>query len=352
MNTVLSLQPSNPRKQLMFLGEPIGLQRFDHPRYPIFNELTDRQQSYFWRHKDISLTKDRGDHARLTTSERAIFDDNLRFQIAGDSMLSRSINALISHCTNSSLESCMQWWASFETLHSRSYTHILDNAYADPSGFYDSVLDSPAIVNRMTNLKSKFDTLLTTNSTDLRQNLFNAVLAAQIMEGVTFYVSFACSFYFAARGQMTGNGGIIKLISRDENLHVAITQNIMRFWRDVPEEGFADLYRQNTDLIYEAYRMAVQEEKDWANHLFSQGSIVGLTPAGLGSYSEWLGNTRLRSLRLREIFPTQVNPFDGWIKPFFDSQSVQPALQEEDGTSYAKQTGAAASDEDWGDIKL
>lgn len=324
----------------MFLGQPLGLQRYDSPKYPVFEELTVRQQDFFWRASDQGLAKDRGDHARMLDAERAVFDANLRFQIAGDSMLSRSIGAMIGHCTNSALEACLQTWAFFETIHSRSYTTILDNAYPDATGFYDSVFETPAIVDRISAMKARFDDLLASDGADVRRNLFNAVLAAQIMEGVTFYTSFACSFYFASRGQMTGNGNVIKLISRDENQHVAITHGILKYWRDRPEEGFQDLYREAADggLFEEAFRMAVDAEKDWAEYLFSQGSLVGLTAAGLGQYAEWIANNRLASLRRPRLFGVRDNPFSGWIDKYYDSTKTQVALQEEEGTSYLKGT--------------
>ncbi len=339
--TVLSLEPCKPQDQLLFLGVPPGLQRYDNPKHPIFLELTDKQFDFIWRHNDVNISKDRGDHARLTDAERDIFDNNLRFQIAGDSMLSRSINVLSTHCTNSTLEICMQWWSAFETIHSRSYTHLLSNAYPNPGSFFDSVLETPAIVSRVNALKSRFDALLSLDNTDIRQNIFNAVLAAQIMEGVTFYVSFACSFYFAQQGKMTGNGAIIKLISRDENLHVAITQHILKIWRDRPEEGFQDIYNNavKQGLIAEAYKAAVEMEKEWAEYLFHAGSLVGLTPRGLGAYSEHIANNRLANLRHPTVFGAIDNPFKGWITPYFDSRAVQTALQEEDNTTYARQTG-------------
>jgi len=353
--TVLSLEPCKPQDQLLFLGTPPGLQRYDNPKHPIFLELTDKQFDFIWRHSDINVSKDRGDHARLTDAERDIFDNNLRFQIAGDSMLSRSINTLASFCTNSQLEICMSWWSTFETIHSRSYTHLLSNAYPNPGSFFDSVLETPAIVSRVNTLKRRFDALLSTDGSDLRQNIFNAVLAAQIMEGVTFYVSFACSFYFAQQGKMTGNGSIIKLISRDENLHVAITQNILKIWRDRPEEGFQDIYNNavNQGLIHEAYRMAVEEEKHWGEFLFSGGrNLVGLTPRGLGAYSEHIANNRLVNMRLQPVFGAVDNPFKGWITPYFDSRAVQTAPQEEDITTYTRQTGGELTTGGLSDLSL
>lgn len=359
MKTVLALSDTRPGEQLLFLGSPIGLQRYDSPKHPIFLELTDRQGDYFWRPKEIDFSRDRATYGRLQPQEQQVFAKNLRFQIAGDSMLSRSICQLLPHCTNTALESAMTAWAYFETIHSRSYTYSLDAFTQNSSEFYDSVLEDQEIVQRMAALRSRFDTLLGTNQSltgagapkgdSLRQALFNAILAAQIMEGVTFYVSFACSFYFDKRGSMTGNGGIIKLISRDENLHVAITQNILRIWRDFPEEGFQDIVRASKELVLEAYRLGVDAEKSWASYLFQDGALVGLTAQSLGAFAEWMANNRLASQGFERIFPAQTNPFAGWIQPYFSSQETAVAPQETEITAYLRtvQRGTTASENDW-----
>jgi ribonucleoside-diphosphate reductase beta chain len=176
-----------------------------------------------------------------------------------DSMLSRSIHELMKHCTNPELEICMNTWSFFETIHSNSYTYILNNVYPDATKFFNSILEDPEIVKRATAISKKYDELLT-GGKDERQQLFDAILATQITEGLIFYVSFACSFYFGYRGKMEGNSKIIKFISRDENLHVAITQNIMKNWINNPDEGFQDIIKKNEDKIYYAYVMAVNAE--------------------------------------------------------------------------------------------
>lgn len=347
--TVLSLLAVHPKDQPLFFGEPLSLQRFDNPRYPIFNKLTDDQDSFFWRPRDVNLTADRTSVSTLTESEHWVWRQNLMFQIMGDSMLSRSINAIIAKCTNSSLEACLQMWAAFETIHSRSYTWILDNAIPDTSQFYDDVMNNQEIVNRAMSLKAKFDALLG-ESKDERQNLFNAVVAAQVMEGLTFYVSFACSFYFAARGKMVGNGNIIQLIARDENLHVAITQNILRIWRNFPHEGMADIVKNSHELVVEAYRIGVQAEKDWAAYLFSKGNLVGLTAAGMNQFSEYLANNRLVNLGKPRLFAATTNPFSGWIDPYFNSMSNSPMPQETEVTAYAKTASNDLGDSAYDDL--
>lgn len=335
MKTVLNRINVDSLKNPLFLGEDLALQRYDRLKYPKFYELYEQQVSFFWRPQEISLGKDAADYKALTSEERFVFDSNIRFQTMVDSMLSRSIHRIMDHVTNPELEICMNVWSFFETIHSNSYTYILQNVHPDASKFFDSILEDKEIVRRAEAISSKYDELLG-SSKDPRQRIFDALIATQITEGVTFYVSFACSFYFGYRGKMEGNAKIINLIARDENLHVAITQNILRAMRDNKQEGFSDIVEANEEKVYEAYRVAVQAEKDWADYLFSTGSLIGLTAESLKQYIEWLANNRLASLGYKRMFAAKTNPLSGWLDSFYDSKKIQTAAQESEISSYSK----------------
>jgi len=218
MKTVLNYKVLDPRKQPMFLGEQLGLQRYDRLKYPVFFKLAQSQEGFFWRAEEIPLSKDRQDYKALTDTERFVFDTNLKWQTATDSMLNRSITKMMEYVSLPELEACMSVWAFFESnIHSRSYSHILKNIYPDESVFWDSILTDPEILKRMDSIKQSYDALFSDDDTDIRTKIFNAVVATNVTESVSFYVSFACSFYFGVRGKMEGNAKIIRLISRDED---------------------------------------------------------------------------------------------------------------------------------------
>ncbi len=162
----------------------------------------------------------------------------------------------------------------------------------------------------------------------------------------------AMDFYFGYRGKMEGNSKIINLISRDENLHVAITQNILKYLRDNPDEGFQSTFKKSEEKIYEFYRAAVDAEKNWADYLFSKGSLVGLTPESLKQYVEWLANNRLTSLGLKKLYETKTNPLAGWLDSFYDSKKVQVAPQETEISSYVKGVDSKLDDKAFDDFKL
>lgn len=351
MKTVLNKHNVDSLKQPLFLGKDLAIQRYDRLKYPKLYELYDQQLNFFWRPQEVNLTKDAADYKKLTDEERFVFDSNLKFQTMGDSMLSRSIHQMMHHVSNPELEICMNVWSFFETIHSNSYTYILQNVYPDATKFFDSILEDKEIVKRAEFLTSRYDALMS-SSKDTKEQILDAIVATQIMEGVTFYVSFACSFYFGYRGKMEGNAKIINLISRDENLHVAITQNILKYLRDNPDEGFQSTFKKSEDRIYEFYRAAVEAEKSWADYLFSKGSLVGLTPESLKQYVEWLANSRLTSLGLKKLYETKTNPLAGWLDSFYDSKKVQVAPQETEISSYVKGVDSKLDDKAFDDFKL
>jgi len=336
MKTVLNRKNIDNFSNPIFLGEDLSLQRYDQLKYPKFYELYDQQLNFFWRPQEVSLSKDIGDYQLLSNEERFVFDSNIKFQTCVDSFLSRSIHSLMEYVTNPELEICMNTWSFFETIHSNSYTYILQNVHPNSTKFFNSILEDKEIIKRAEELSSKYDALLN-SSKDPKQRIFDALIATQITEGVTFYVSFACSFYFGYRGKMEGNSKIIKLISRDENLHVSITQNILKYLRDNKDEGFQEIVKNSEEKVYEAYRIAVESEKDWADYLFSKGNLVGLTAESLKHYVEWLANTRLVSMGYKKLYPNaKINPLAGWLDSFFDSKKVQVAPQETEISSYVK----------------
>ena len=334
MKTVLNINNVDPRKQPLFLGESLSLQRYDRLKYPKLYQLAEDMEEFFWNPKEVSLMKDRNDYGELTESERFVFDTNLKWQTMTDSMLSRSIFKMRDYVSNPELEACMNVWAFFESnIHSRSYSHILKNVYPDESVFWDSILQDTEVVSRANEAKREYDALFG-QSNDIKTEIFYALLATQITEGLAFYTSFACSFYFGARGKMEGNAKIIKLIARDENLHVAVSKNVLDYLRDNPDEGFQDIIKNNEQKVYDAYTIAVNTEKKWADYLFSKGSILGLNADIMKGYVEWLANNRLTSLGYKKIFETKKNPLGSWYDHFINSSKIQVAPQETEISTY------------------
>jgi ribonucleoside-diphosphate reductase beta chain len=354
MKSVLNLKNIDYTKQPIFFGEDLNLQRYDRFKYPVFFELFKKQEEFFWWPHEIALQKDRNDYKELTAEERFVFDQNLRFQTLGDSMLSRSIHTLKQHVTNPELEICMNTWARFEGIHSYSYSYLLNNVHPDATKFFDSIMEDKEIVSRAELIRNNYDKILGSDEKkDKKEQIYDCVLSTNVMEGLVFYVSFACSFYFGYRGKMEGNAKIIKFIQRDEALHFGITQNLLKIFREDDREGFTSIAKKSEDKVYAFYEQAVKNEIEWSQYLFSKGALLGLNPDVLGGYAKWLCDNRLRSLGYKKLFNQKQNPISGWLDSYLDSSKVQVAPQETEISAYkigARNTNI--TEDTFDDIKL
>jgi len=358
--TVFNTQDVNTKKQPMFFGAPLGVQRYDNFKYPQFENLTKQQLGYFWRPEEVSLQKDRGDYQTLRPEQKHIYTSNLKYQIMLDSVQGRAPGmAFLPYCSLPELESCMEVWSFMEMIHSRSYTYIIKNVYADPSEVFDKILDDPRILERAASVTESYDDFIneaqvwgqsslwkdldpTLNTSlpvlemkELKRKLYRAVANVNILEGIRFYVSFACSFAFGELKLMEGSSKIISLIARDENQHLAITQNILNNWRKGDDKEMIEIVKEEEEWTYQMFDKCVNEEKKWAEYLFKDGSMIGLNDKLLYQYVEWIANRRIRSIGLKPQYdvPAKNNPLP-WTEHWISSKGLQVAPQETEVESY------------------
>lgn len=336
MKTVLNTEiNTDPTKQPLFLGRDLSLQRYDKFRYPELFELFDKQLQLFWRPEEIELTRDRADFQTLTDHERFIFTSNLKYQTMMDSVIARGIGTITQWTSNLEFEAAANVWQMFETIHSYAYTYIIKNVYAKPSDVFDSIIDDPEIMKRAASVSRDYDMLMHCDG-DVKSQIYLTLISVNILEAIRFYVSFACSFAFAENKKMIGNADIIKLIQRDENCHLQITQTLLNKMRMHEDEGFKETIEKNRDKAVSMFVEAVEEEKAWAKHLFKDGAILGLNEVLLCGYIEYLARVRMNALGLDcpEEYATK-NPL-GWLRSWTNSDQVQVAPQETEITSYKK----------------
>jgi len=334
-------------KNKMFFGEPLNTQRFDEFKYPIFDKLTQRQLSFFWRPEEVSLQKDRSDYQNLTPAQKHIFTSNLRYQTLLDSVQGRAPSiAFLPFVSLPELESCIITWDFMETIHSRSYTHIIKNIYADPSDVFDTILNEEAIVKRAEMVTEKYDEFiqlgrrrllgLKVDDYELYKALYLALISVNILEGIRFFVSFACSFGFGELKLMEGSAKIISLIARDEAQHLGISQHMLKCYKNQENDPMMNKVMKDCEPeVYKMYEDAVEQEKEWAEFLFKDGSMIGLSVPLLGQYVEFTANKRLRALGLNPLYdiPSTNNPLP-WTKHWFNSRGLQNAPQETEIESY------------------
>jgi len=334
-------------KQPMFFGEEPNVQRFDQQKYPVFERLNQQQLGFFWRPEEVSLQKDRNDYASLGVDQKHIFTSNLKYQTLLDSVQGRGpCLAFLPFCSLPELESLLVAWDFSETIHSRSYTYIMKNVYSDPTEVLDTIIDTPEIMTRAKSVTDAYDKFIDyahkyyiTGKGDikeLKRLLYLTLINVNILEGIRFYVSFACSFAFGELKLMEGSAKIISLIARDENLHLAISQNMINNYRKKEnDKEMLKIIRENEDEVYKMYDEAVQQEKDWATYLFKEGSMIGLNDKLLNQYVEFMANKRLRAIGLTAQYdhPVTNNPLP-WTQHWLNSRGLQNAPQETEIESY------------------
>jgi len=156
--TVFNTEEVETTKQPMFFGKPLGIQRYDNYKYPVFERLTTQQLGYFWRPEEVSLQKDRSDYQTLRPEQKHIFTSNLKYQVMLDSVQGRGPGmAFAPYCSLPELEGCMKVWEFMEMIHSRSYTYIIKNVYSDPSDVFDTILTDNRILERAQSVTQAYD---------------------------------------------------------------------------------------------------------------------------------------------------------------------------------------------------
>jgi len=356
--TVFNTEEVDTKKQPMFFGKPLGVQRYDSYKYPIFEKLTTQQLGYFWRPEEVSLQKDRGDYQTLRSEQKHIYTSNLKYQIMLDSVQGRGPGlAFLPYCSLPELEACMTVWEFMEMIHSRSYTYIIKNIYSDPSEVFDTIIGDERILERAKSVTESYNDFIqsaqeygSSNAwvhqlegvplakdtlNDVKRKLYRAIANVNILEGIRFYVSFACSFAFGELKLMEGSAKIISLIARDENQHLALTQNILNKWREGDDPEMQQIAKEEEEWTYAMFDRAVNEEKRWADYLFKDGSMIGLNDKLLQQYVEWIANRRLKAIGLKPKYDISANnnPLP-WTQHWISSKGLQVAPQETEVESY------------------
>lgn len=329
--SVFNVKQNDHIKEPMFLGNPVSVARYDKQKYSVFEKLTEKQLGFFWRPSEIDLLRDAKDFKSLTDQEKHIFTSNLKRQILLDSVQGRA--PVIAFLPISSLPELENWiitWSFFETIHSRSYTHIIRNVYSDPSKVFDEMMDIKEIAECAKDISKYYDDLI--NNPKDKMALWLCLNAVNALEGVRFYVSFACSWAFAELKKMEGNAKIIKLIARDENIHLASTQHIIKMLpKDDP--AFEKIKKSSEKEVIKMFEMVIEQEKKWAQYLFKDGSMIGLNEQLLSDYVDWIAHKRTSSLGIDMGFKAGSNPLP-WTQKWISGSEVQVAPQETEITSY------------------
>ncbi|MCF1427959.1 MAG: ribonucleotide-diphosphate reductase subunit beta [Shewanella sp.] len=348
--------PNDATKEPMFFGQPVNVARYDQQKYEVFEKLIEKQLSFFWRPEEVDVSRDKIDYSMLPEHEQHIFISNLKYQTLLDSIQGRSPNvAFLPLVSLPELETWIETWSFSETIHSRSYTHIIRNIVNTPGKVFDDIVVNEQILKRAGDISAYYDRLIRMTQMyelmgegvhnidgekmdvslrELKKLLYLCMMSVNALEAIRFYVSFACSFAFAERNLMEGNAKIIRLIARDEALHLNGTQhilNLMQAGKDDPE--MAEIAKECQQESYDLFLRAAEQEKEWAKYLFKDGSMIGLNEHILCQYVEYISNERMKAVNLPLPYAEISNPLP-WMKNWLESDSVQVAPQEVEVPSY------------------
>lgn len=371
MSTVFNTNPVDVLKEPMFFGSGLGIARYDIQRHKVFEDLTEKQLSFFWRPEEVNLMMDAAQFNKLPQYQQDIFTNNLKYQSLLDSIQGRAPSAvLMSLISDPSLDTWVATWTFSETIHSRSYTHIMRNLYTDPSKVFDEIVLDEAIMKRAESIGRYYDDVLTKTrewenakeftelakeSPDavfrlnraikqeaeakraLMKSLYLCLHVINALEAIRFYVSFACTFNFHKNMEiMEGNAKIMKFIARDEQLHLKGTQYIIRQLQSGTDGGewvkiAQECEQEAVDIFMEVNR----QEKDWAVHLFKDGDVPGLNTNSMWSFIDYLTVSRMKQCGLPcPITDAPVKHPYPWIREYLNSDNVQSAPQEVELSSY------------------
>lgn len=355
--STFSQKKNNQLKEPMFLGQSVNVARYDQQKFEIFEKLIEKQLSFFWRPEEVDVSSDRIDYNKLPDHEKHIFISNLKYQTLLDSIQGRSPNvALLPLVSLPEVETWIETWSFSETIHSRSYTHIIRNIVNDPGLVFDDIVENEHILKRAKDIAHYYDDLIQlTNDyhrygegthqingepvvvslNKLKRKLYLCLMSVNALEAIRFYVSFACSFAFAERELMEGNAKIIKLIARDEALHLTGTQHMINLLRNGQDDfAFLQIAEECKQECFDLFKAAAEQEKEWAEYLFKDGSMIGLNKDILCQYVEYITNVRMQAVGLPTAYPEATSNPIPWINAWLSSDNVQVAPQEAEISSY------------------
>ncbi|CAK1904693.1 ribonucleoside-diphosphate reductase 1 subunit beta [Vibrio crassostreae] len=355
--STFSQQKNDQLKEPMFLGQSVNVARYDQQKFEIFEKLIEKQLSFFWRPEEVDVSSDRIDYNKLPEHEKHIFISNLKYQTLLDSIQGRSPNvALLPLVSLPEVETWIETWSFSETIHSRSYTHIIRNIVNDPGVVFDDIVENEEILKRAKDIAFYYDDLIKLTADyhrygegnhsingedikislhDLKKKLYLCLMSVNALEAIRFYVSFACSFAFAERELMEGNAKIIKLIARDEALHLTGTQHMINLLRNGQDDfEFMQIAEECKQECFDLFKEAAEQEKEWAEYLFKDGSMIGLNKDILCQYVEYITNIRMQAVGLGTAYPEATSNPIPWINAWLSSDNVQVAPQEAEISSY------------------
>ena len=338
-------------KKIDFLNEPIffgkgkNTQRYDILKYPFFDDTNIKMLGQFWQPDEIDVSRDKRDFQTMPENMKNTYTKVLQKLIFLDSVQGRGMLQTFGLVvTNPEFESLVSTWEFFENIHSRSYTHILRSVYDNPTEIFDESFKIKELVELAKDISTKYDDCLNNivgyldreyDENLVKPSILKLLIEINILEGVRFYSGFATiwSMHYS-QGLMERTSNILRLICRDENLHLQVTQYLLKLLRDTKSEGFTELYKKIESNIPGIYERACEQEFEWIDFLFKDSAYLGMSPELAKSYIKYICNRRLKALGFNGLFEGfNKNPIP-WVNDYINYDSVELRPQETEVYNY------------------
>jgi ribonucleoside-diphosphate reductase beta chain len=362
-NTSVSLYNTNLidfTKEKLFFGAGKNSQRFDVLKYPFLDKSNDTQQGFDWKHDEIPLGKDSKDYkTAASTPQKWVIDVTFQKLIFLDSVQGRGPVLIFGQiATLPELENVINVWQYFEgNKHSRTYTEILRSLYTEPDKMFDSAFEIEELQSIAKKIASVYEKTYQSvieyvyktqrnieftkeDLHELKKDIIRCLFEINALEGVRFYSSFAAIWAMEkSEGLFPGCSENLQFICRDENEHLALTQNLLKYLRKNEDEEFIEAYEEIKEELEKRYYEIYFEELDWINFLFKEGSYIGMNDEILKNYLNYLIIRRMKSLGIN---PTKEklggryvikNPLP-WVDRYINMDKNEKLPQEEKILNY------------------
>jgi ribonucleoside-diphosphate reductase beta chain len=355
----------------LFLGNNVSnrnIQTFHDPKYPWILEAAEEMRAIGnWSKNEIDLSKEKSSFDSLDDAGKHIFEKGLKFAIALDSCAGRGPLELFN---NSGISNNPEWelyltnHQNNELLHSESYTEMVRAIFNDVDQFIDSIIQDEYVQRRAETILGAFKSATTTldqhqanlacidhgiaipmlpfpgtNNAELRKAIYKSAMVLNMFEGIRFFATFVTAWSFSEQPVklFAGSSNIFKLIARDEMIHLDVFQKVLKLLRTDESEGFVEIAADMEDEMYDLFKVAYKEERDWIDHLFSKGSpLIGMNAAILKEYMDYIFAIRMTNIGMdpsKLELSIKTNPLP-WVDNYLDSSHIKSAPQEIESVNY------------------
>ena len=320
-------------KKRVINGNTTNLNDFNNMKYTWVSDWYRQAMNNFWIPEEVNLSQDLKDYKKLLPEEKKAYDKILSFLIFLDSIQTANLGNINNYITASEINLCITIQSFQEAVHSQSYSYMLDSICSPEQR--DEILyqwkDDKILLNRNKFIGDLYNQFIE-DSTDY--NLLRTIMANYILEGIYFYSGFMFFYNLERNGKMPGSAQEIRYINRDENTHLWLFRSIIKELQKEQPQLFTEEMRNE---LREMMRTGVEQEILWGHYVIGD-NIDGINKKMIEDYIKYLGNKRLKEIKLDTLYEGYVENPVKWVDILSNANLVKTDFFEARSTAYAKST--------------